>query len=52
MLFNLDHDKVGIERKLQLNELDKIRNDAYEFANSYKDRMKKVHHHCILRKSF
>ena len=28
--FNMSLDKVGLLQQLQLNELDKIRNDAYE----------------------
>ena len=49
---NFDLDKVGAERRLQLNELEEIRNDAYNCAKSYKDRMKRVHDKNILRKSF
>jgi hypothetical protein len=49
---NFDLNKAGAHRKLQLNELDKIRNDAYDCAKSYKDQMKKVHDQKILRKSF
>jgi len=49
---NFDLDKVGAERKLQINELEEIRNDAYNCAKSYKDRMKRVHDKNILRKSF
>ena len=49
---NFDLDKAGAERKLQINELEEIRNDAYNCAKSYKDRMKRVHDKNILRKSF
>jgi len=30
-------------RKLQLNELEEIRNDAFDCAKWYKDHMKKMH---------
>ena len=49
---NFDLDKAGAERKLQINELEEIRNDAYNCAKSYKDQMKRVHDKDILRKSF
>ena len=49
---NFDIDKVGAKRRLQLNELEEIRNDAYNCAKSYKDQMKRVHDKNILRKSF
>ena len=49
---NFDLDKAGAERKLQINELEEIRNDAYNCAKSYKDRMKRIHDKNILRKSF
>ncbi|KAI3670926.1 hypothetical protein L1987_87570 [Smallanthus sonchifolius] len=35
--------KTGMERKLQLNEPEELRDAAYECASAYKDRMKKVH---------
>ena len=49
---NLDLDKASTSRKLQINELEEIRNDAYKCAKSCKERMKKVHEQNILRKSF
>ena len=49
---NFDLDKAGAERRLQLNELEEIHNDAYNCAKSYKDRMKRIHDKKILRKSF
>jgi len=48
--FNLT--KAGSQRKLQLNELEKLRNDAYDCARLYKARMKKAHDQNILRRSF
>ena len=44
--------KQVLKGKLQINELEEIRNDAYNCAKSYKDRMKRVHDKNILRKSF
>ena len=32
---NMDYDATGIARKLQLQELEEIRNDAYENARIY-----------------
>ena len=51
-MFNFDLPKVGNLRKLHLNELEELRNDAYENAKIYKDQMKKNHDQTILRKSF
>jgi len=39
--FNLT--KAGSLRKLQLNELEELRSDAYDCARLYKAQMKKVH---------
>ncbi|CAN6547062.1 unnamed protein product [Malus baccata var. baccata] len=41
--FNLDLDVVGMNRKLQLNELEEIRNEAYENARIYKEKTKVFH---------
>ncbi|XP_026398708.1 uncharacterized protein LOC113294529 [Papaver somniferum] len=49
---NFDLDKAGTQRKLQLNELEELRNDAYDSAKMYKNRMKVFHDKRILRKSF
>jgi len=49
---NFDLTKAGSLRKLQLNELEELRNDAYDCARLYKARMKKVHDQNILRRSF
>ncbi|XP_062075251.1 uncharacterized protein LOC133779290, partial [Humulus lupulus] len=49
---NFSLDKAGEKRKLQLNELDEIRNDAYDYSKKYKDRMKFYHDKNILRKDF
>ena len=34
---NFDLDKVGAQRKMQLNELEEIRNDAYDCVKTYKN---------------
>ncbi|CAN6579036.1 unnamed protein product [Malus baccata var. baccata] len=49
---NFDYQAAGEKRKLQLNELEEIRNDAYENAKIYKDKTKKFHDAHILRKEF
>ncbi|CAN6566272.1 unnamed protein product [Malus baccata var. baccata] len=49
---NFDYQAVGEKRKLQLNELEEIRNDVYENAKIYKDKTKKFHDAHILRKEF
>ncbi|XP_070667562.1 uncharacterized protein [Malus domestica] len=49
---NFDYQAAGEKRKLQLNELEEIRNDAYENAKIYKDKTKKFHDAHILRKKF
>jgi hypothetical protein len=44
--------KFGSHRKLQLNELEELMNDAYDCARMYKAQMKKAHDQSILRRSF
>ena len=44
--------QVGSNRKLQLNELDELRNEAYENAKIYKAKTKAFHDKMISRKSF
>ncbi|CAN6552275.1 unnamed protein product [Malus baccata var. baccata] len=43
---------VGIHRKLQLNELEELRNDAYENARIYKEKTKAFHDKMIRGKTF
>ncbi|CAN6554900.1 unnamed protein product [Malus baccata var. baccata] len=50
--FNMDVDAAGIHRKLQLNELEEIRNEAYENARLYKEKTKAFHDKMIRTKSF
>ena len=42
----------GVERLLQLNELEELRNEAYENARLYKEKMKRWHDNLILRREF
>ena len=49
---NFDLDMAGEHRKFQLNELEEIRNEAYENARIYKEKTKMFHDKAILRKSF
>jgi hypothetical protein len=48
--FNLD--QAGERRKLQLCELEELRNEAYDLSKSYKATMKKLHDRKILRRDF
>ncbi|XP_031120931.1 uncharacterized protein LOC116024170 [Ipomoea triloba] len=49
---NFDLQRAGEVRKLILNELDEIRNEAYENSKIYKERIKAYHDKSILRKKF
>ena len=49
---NFDLDKAGESRKLQLDELEEIRNDEYDCSKWYKDRMKIMHDRIVTRKEF
>ncbi|CAN6695215.1 unnamed protein product [Malus baccata var. baccata] len=50
--FNRDIDAAGVHRKLQLNELDEIRHEAYENAQIYKDKTKAYHDKMLRTKTF
>ncbi|KAL5540047.1 hypothetical protein UlMin_042820 [Ulmus minor] len=50
--FNFDLKTSGEERRLQLCELEELRDDAYDNAKDLKSRMKAVHDQKILRKNF
>ncbi|XP_068340415.1 uncharacterized protein [Pyrus communis] len=50
--YNMDMNIAGQQTKLQLNELDEIRNDAYESSRIYKEKSKAFHDKMISRKSF
>nr|XP_027090526.1 uncharacterized protein LOC113711567 [Coffea arabica] len=49
---NMDIEEGGIQRKLQLQELEEIRNEAYENAVIYKEKNKIFHDQQISRKTF
>ena len=49
---NFDFKITKKERLLQLNELEELRNEAYDNAKIYKDKTKKWHDQRILRKGF
>ncbi|XP_026435149.1 uncharacterized protein LOC113332866 [Papaver somniferum] len=49
---NMELDAAGEHRKLQLNELEEIHNDAYESSRIYKEKTKAFHDKMISRKSF
>ncbi|XP_076881622.1 uncharacterized protein LOC143529799 [Bidens hawaiensis] len=49
---NLDYECADKERKLNIYELEELRDEAYECASAYKDRMKRVHDAKIKRKEF
>ena len=50
--FNTNIDEAGTHRKLQISELEEIRNDAYESARIYKEKTKAFHDKIIRGKSF
>ena len=49
---NFDFKVTKEERLLQLNELEELRNEAYDNARIYKDKTKKWHDQKILRREF
>ncbi|RDY07073.1 pol, partial [Mucuna pruriens] len=49
---NMVYDKAGQERKLQLQELEELRLEAYENSWIYKEKVKHFHDSRILRKEF
>ena len=49
---NFDFKATKEKRLLQLNELEELRNDAYDNAMIHKDKTKKWHDQRILRKEF
>ncbi|KAD7116941.1 hypothetical protein E3N88_04209 [Mikania micrantha] len=50
--FNLKIDDAGVHRKLQIHELEEIRNDAYENSRIYKEKTKAFHDKVNTRKTF
>ena len=51
-MLNIDNKIAGEKRMLQLSELDEFRNEAYENARIYKEKMKAWHNKHIARKEF
>ena len=49
---NMDYDEAGLHRKLQLQELEEIRNEAFENAMIYKEKTKAFHDNMVSGKSF
>ena len=49
---NMEMDEAGNQRKLDLLELEEIRNEAYENSRIYKEKTKAFHDKMILRKNF
>ena len=50
--FNFDMKQSGSNRRLQLNELDELSDEAYENARIYKAKIKAFHDKIIYHKSF
>ena len=49
---NLDMNRAGLKRMLEIDELEELRNDAYFNSKIPKDRQKKWHDQLITRKTF
>ena len=49
---NLDMGRVGLKRLLDINELEKLRNDAYLNSKIEKDKLKRWHDQQVARKYF
>ena len=49
-MVNFDLDKAGINRKLQIDEIEELRRDAYDNAKISKERAKIFHDKSILCK--
>ena len=49
---NFDFKAAKEERLLELNELEEMRNEAYDNARIYKDKIRKWHYQKILRREF
>ncbi|XP_026377846.1 uncharacterized protein LOC113272173 [Papaver somniferum] len=48
----MEYDKAGKHRQLQINDLEEIRNDAYESSRIYKEKTKLFHEKIISQKNF
>jgi hypothetical protein len=49
---NFDQEKAGERRKVQMHELEEMRNQAYESSKIYKERLKKYHDKKIIQRQF
>jgi len=49
---NFDQDKSGEKRKIQMHELEEMRNQAYESSRLYKEKAKKYHDKRIIQRNF
>ena len=49
---NMDMNRVGLKRMLEIDELEELRNDAYFNSKIAKDRQKKWHNQLITQKTF
>ncbi|XP_048227305.1 LOW QUALITY PROTEIN: uncharacterized protein LOC125369336 [Ricinus communis] len=49
---NMNMDKAGMSRLLQLQELEELRLDAYENSRIYKEKSKLLHDNTLIRKQF
>ncbi|XP_024195895.1 uncharacterized protein LOC112199067 [Rosa chinensis] len=50
--YNFDMNAAGEQRALQLNGMEEIRNESYENAKIYKERIKRFHDKVIRQKTF
>ncbi|XP_015940842.1 uncharacterized protein LOC107466381 [Arachis duranensis] len=48
----MEYERAGAERKLQLQELESLRLEAYENSRLYKEKVKDVHDKSIKRREF
>ncbi|XP_076905335.1 uncharacterized protein LOC143561071 [Bidens hawaiensis] len=49
---NMDYHEAGKLRKLKLSEVEEIRDEAYECASAYKERLKRVHNAKIRKRAY
>jgi len=49
---NFDQEKVGERRKIQMHQLEEMRNQAYESSKLYKEIVKKYHDKKIIQRQF
>ena len=51
-MLNMDLNRAGMKRFLDLNEMEELRNDAYNNSNIAKQRLKRWHDQLVSRKEF